>query len=105
VLNSKLVVVLTAHPYPNVTEQLSFDRESGLLLRRSITTGSGGVGFSILNLPEQIDYSDYRDVGGLKVAHTVRHATWNQATTEKFTDVKINTPLAASVFAKPAAAQ
>ena len=94
-----------APPYPNVTEQLSFDRESGLLLRRVITTGSGGVGFSIMNLPEQIDYSDYRDVGGLKVAHTVRHATWNQVTTEKFTDVKINAPVADDVFAKPAPKQ
>ena len=51
-----------ARPYPNVTEQLSFDRETGLLLRRTIVTGSGGVGFGIMDLGEQIDYSDYRDV-------------------------------------------
>ena len=55
-----------------------------------------------MNLPEQIDYSDYRDVGGVKVAHTVRHATWNQVTTEKFTDVKINAPVSDDVFVKPA---
>ena len=104
-IDGRPVVVITGNPYPNVTEQLSFDRESGLLLRRVITTGSGGVGFSIMNLPEQIDYSDYRDVGGVKVAHTVRHATWNQVTTEKFTDVKINAPVADDVFAKPAPKQ
>lgn len=101
-IDGKPVVVITGSPYPNVTEQLSFDRESGLLLRRTIVTGSGGVGFSIMNLPEQIDYSDYRDVGGIKVPHTVRHATWNQATTEKLTDVKINAPVADDVFTKPA---
>ena len=102
-IDGRPVVVITGNPYPNVTEQLSFDRESGLLLRRRvITTGSGGVGFSIMNLPEQIDYSDYRDVGGVQVAHTVRHATWNQVTTEKFTDVKINAPVADDVFVKPA---
>ena len=37
----------------------------------------------------------------IKVPHTVRHATWNQVTTEKFTDVKINAPIADDVFAKP----
>jgi photosynthetic reaction center cytochrome c subunit len=104
-IDGKQVVVITGSPYPNVTEQLSFDRETGLLLRRVITTGSGGVGFSIMNLPEQIDYSDYRDVGGLKVPHAVRHATWNQVTSEKFADVKINAPIADDLFAKPAPKQ
>ncbi len=100
-IDGKGTVTITGSPYPNVTEQLSFDRESGLLLRRTILTGSGGVGFNIMNLPEQIDYSDYRDVGGIKVPHMVRHATWNQVTTEKFTDVKINAPVADDVFTKP----
>jgi hypothetical protein len=100
-IDGKQVVVITGKPYPNVTEQLSFDRATGLLLRRVILTGSGGVGFNIMNLPEQIDYSDYRDVNGLKVPHMVRHATWNQVTTEKFTDVKINAPVADTIFAKP----
>jgi hypothetical protein len=104
-IDGKQVVVITGTAYPNVTEQLSFDRESGLLVRRVIITGSGGVGYSIMNLPEQIDYSDYRDVAGLKVAHTVRHSTWNQVTTGKFTDVKINAPIPDDVFAKPAPKQ
>jgi hypothetical protein len=104
-IEGRPVVVMTGSPYPNVTEQLSFDRESGLLLRRQIRTGSGGTGFNILNLGEQIDYSDYRDAGGLKVPYAVRHATWNQVTTEKFTDVKINAPVADEVFAKPAPKQ
>jgi len=101
-IDGKGVVSITGNPYSNVTETLSFDRASGLLLRRVILTGSGGVGFNILNLPEQIDYSDYRDVGGIKVAHTVRHATWNQVTTERFTDVKINAPVGDEVFVRPA---
>ena len=92
-------------PAANVSEQLSFDRETGLLTRRTVTTGSGGVGFGIMNLAEQVDYSDYRDVAGIKVAHTVRHATWNQVSTEKFTDVKFNVALPPDLFAKPAAPQ
>ena len=83
---------------PNVTEQLSFDRASGLLLRRLIIT----TGERLMNLPEQIDYSDYREVSGVKVPFTVRHATWNAVTTEKFADVKINAPIDDAVFVKPA---
>jgi hypothetical protein len=101
-IDGKQAVVITGIPYPNVTEQLAFDRETGLLLQRRVATGSGGTGFNIMNLGEQIDYSDYRDVGGIKVPYTVRHATWNQVTTGKFTDVKINAPVADEVFAKPA---
>lgn len=104
-IDGKPVVVITGNPHPSVTEQWSFDRETGLLLRRAINTGSGGTGFDIMNLGEQIDYSDYRDVGGIKVPHTVRHATWNQVATEKFSDVKINAPVADEIFTKPAPKQ
>ena len=62
-IDGRPVVVLTGKPYPDVTEQLSFDRQSGLLLRRTVTT----TGVRLMALPEQIDYSDYRDVGGIKV--------------------------------------
>jgi hypothetical protein len=87
-----------------VTEELAFDRESGLLLRRTVATGSTG-GFGIMALGEQIDYSDYRDVSGIKVPFSVRHATNAAVTTAKFSDVKINAPVQDSVFAKPAPPQ
>ncbi len=101
-VDGKQAVVLTGSPYPNVAEELAFDRESGLLLRRTITSGSAG-GFGIMALGEQIDYSDYRDVSGVKVPFALRHSTWNAVTTEKFTDVKINAPVADTIFGKPAA--
>jgi photosynthetic reaction center cytochrome c subunit len=97
-IDAKPVVVITGRVAPNVTEQLSFDRATGLLLRRLIIT----TGERLMNLPEQIDYSDYRDVSGVKVPFTVRHASWNAVTTEKFADVKINAPVDDAVFAKPA---
>ncbi|MDQ3213991.1 MAG: hypothetical protein M3Q85_15030, partial [Acidobacteriota bacterium] len=59
------------------------------------------TGVRLMALPEQIDYSDYRDVNGLKLPFTARHATWNAVTTQKFTDVKINAPIADTVFVKP----
>ncbi len=97
-VDGKPVVVLTGRPHPDVTEQLSFDRDTGLLLRRSVTT----TGVRLMALPEQIDYSDYRHVSGLKQPFVVRHATWNAATTQKLTDVKINAPVADDLFVKPA---
>jgi photosynthetic reaction center cytochrome c subunit len=103
-IDGKQVVVLTGTPYPNASEDLAFDRESGLLVRRTVTSGSTG-GFGIMALGEQIDYSDYRDVSGVKVPFTVKHSTWNAVTTEKFTDIKINAPVNDSIFAKPAPQQ
>ncbi|MDP9322825.1 MAG: hypothetical protein M3P13_04260, partial [Acidobacteriota bacterium] len=103
-VDGKPAVVLTGSPYPDVTEELAFDRESGLLLRRTITSGTAG-GFGIMALGEQIDYSDYRDVSGVKVPFALRHSTWNAVTTEKLSDVKINAPVADTIFAKPAPQQ
>jgi hypothetical protein len=103
-IDGKQAVVLTGSPYPNVIEDLAFDRDSGLLVRRTVTSGSAG-GFGILALGEQIDYSDYRDVSGVKEPFSVKHSTWNAVTTEKLTDVKINAPVADTVFAKPAPQQ
>jgi hypothetical protein len=80
----------------NLTEQLQFARQSGLLVRRTIQTRTPYGAMA-----EQIDYSDYRDVDGVKVPFQIRWATPSQVTTEKFTDVKLNTPVDASVFAKP----
>jgi hypothetical protein len=99
-VDGKAAIVLTGRPYAGVTEQLFFDRDSGLLVRRVVTTR-----MALGDLPEQIDYSDYRDVSGLKMPFTVRHATWNAVTTERFTDAKLNVPVDPSQFARPAAGQ
>jgi hypothetical protein len=96
-VDGKATILLTGRPYEGVTEQLQFDRESGLLLRRSITTTT-----PLGPLPEQIDYSDYRDVIGVKVPFQVRYVTWSAATTQKLSDVKFNTPVTDADFAKPA---
>jgi hypothetical protein len=103
-VDGKSVVVLTGNPYPNVTEELAFDRDSGLLLRRAIVSGSTG-GFGIMALGERIDYGDYRDVSGIKVPFSVQYSTNMAVTTEKFTDVKINAPVQDTIFAKPAPQQ
>ncbi len=73
--------------------------ESGLLVRvvRFVDTAVGRV-------PTQTDYSDYRDVAGVKLPFKWI-ATWTdgQATTE-LTEVQPNTAIDASRFARPAPA-
>lgn len=95
-VDGKAAIVLTGRPQADVTEQLFFDRESGLLLRRSVTTRTG-----LGELPEQIDYSDYREVNGVQMPFAVRHATWNNLAIEKFVDVKVNAQIADEQFARP----
>jgi hypothetical protein len=88
-------IVLAGRTAPDVSEQLFFDRDTGVLLRRSIATRT-----ALGSLAEQIDYGDYRDVSGVKLPFQVRYATWNQANTLKFSDVKLNAPLDDAVFGK-----
>jgi hypothetical protein len=77
--------------------KLYFDLTSGLLLRlvRYATTLVGVV-------PTQIDYSDYRDVSGVKMPfHWV--VTWTDGrSTVSLSELRANVPVDATKFAKPA---
>jgi hypothetical protein len=79
--------------------KLYFDLSSGLLLRlvRYATTLVGVV-------PTQIDYSDYRDVSGVKMPfHWV--VTWTDGrSTVSLSELRANVPIDAAKFAKPAPA-
>ena len=76
--------------------KLYFDKESGLLVRQ-VRDASTIVGPN----PTQIDYSDYREVSGIKMPfHWVVSWTDNR-TTWDITDVQLNVPIDAAKFAKP----
>jgi outer membrane lipoprotein-sorting protein len=77
--------------------KLYFDKESGLLLRQVRYTNSP-VGLN----PTQVDYSDYRDVSGVKMPFRWT-TTWTdgRATTE-LAEIKANAPVDAAQFGKPA---
>ena len=81
----------------NLPVKLYFDSKSGLLVRviRYIDTAVG-------RNPMQIDYSDYRDVSGIKLPfHQV--ITWTDGrTTLNLTGIQLNAPINAEKFAKPA---
>jgi hypothetical protein len=79
-------------------EQLYFDTQSGLLVRR-IVLGSTPLGDD----PIYTDYSDYRDAGdGVKVPFQIDSYTWTQKTTTHVQKVQDNAPIDGGKFIKPA---
>jgi len=77
--------------------KLFFDKQSGLLVRQ-VRFNDTAVGLN----PTQIDYSDYRDVVGVKVPfHWTVTWTDGQSTIE-LSDVQANVPIDAAKFGKPA---
>jgi photosynthetic reaction center cytochrome c subunit len=77
---------------------LYFD-ESGLLVRlvRFVDTSIGRI-------PSQIDFSDYRDVAGIKMPFRLI-VTWTDGqSTIELSEIQPNTPMDASQFGKPAPA-
>jgi Photosynthetic reaction centre cytochrome C subunit len=77
----------------NVRERLYFDVATGLLVRRSASTPTVFGGFVY-----QVDYSDYKDFGGVKLPTTMRYAVPHMSWTRKIGDVKSNIPVDESVF-------
>ncbi len=76
---------------------LYFDDETHLL-GRSVTYADSPVGLA----PIEVDYSDYRDLGGLKVPYKMI-ATWlDGKSTIQLTEVKANVPIDPAKFARPA---
>ena len=98
-IDDKEVYVLRGTTTDNKRERLYFDVQTGLLLRRSTSlTNSIGV------IPEQVDFEDYRDAGGLKLPFTIRVSSIDSSfsSTRKFSEIKLNAPVDQSKFSKPA---
>ena len=68
-VNGAAAYVLTAPAGEHATERYYIDSASGLLVRRVSVTET-----MIADIPEQVDYSDYRTVDGVKIPFTVRTA-------------------------------
>jgi len=80
-----------------IQEQLFFDAQSGLLLRR-VTYQPTPMGA----MPDQIDFEDWRDVAGVKVPFVLKTATPDGMSVRAYSDVKFNTPADDAKFAMPA---
>jgi hypothetical protein len=79
---------------------LYFDHESGLLVRLKRYAKS-----PIGRVATQVDYGDYRDVGGIKMPFRMTFAWFNGLDAIRLNEVQTNVPIDPGVFGKPAKAQ
>jgi hypothetical protein len=97
-IDDKPVQVVQGSKPGGVLATFYFDSESGLLTRL-VRYATSRVG----RLPTQVDYSDYRDVDGVKVPFHLK-ITWLDGQEDvTLADVRINVPIEDVKFAKPAA--
>ncbi len=97
-LGDRDVYVVAVATGPLTTRKYFFDAKTSLLLRRTTTTNT-----MLAPLPEQVDFEDYRDVGGLKLPFIIRTSGLAAFTTatRKFTDIKLNRAIDDLVFKMP----
>jgi photosynthetic reaction center cytochrome c subunit len=98
-INDRAVQVVEGTAAAGSRVKLFFDKQSGLLVRtvRFTVTAVGTI-------PAQTDYSDYREVAGVKMPfHWIATWTDGQSTTE-LSEVQPNVAIDAARFAKPAEA-
>ena len=88
-----LLVAVPAEGHP---ETMYFDTETGLLLRvdLQLDTEDGAVAV-------ERHYEDYRDVGGVKVAHTIHFVNPGTSYTLRFSTVTHNTSIEEGRLARP----
>ncbi|PWU02005.1 MAG: hypothetical protein C5B51_21740 [Terriglobia bacterium] len=96
-LNDRDVQVLQGMTASKSPVKLYFDKESGLLVRQ-VRYAESPVGLN----PTQIDYSDYRDVAGIKIPFRWTTTWLDGRSTIELTEVQPNVPIDAARFAKPA---
>ena len=96
-LNDRPAQVLQGTSPGGTLANFYFDRDSGLLVRL-VRFAPSKVG----RLPTQIDYADYRDVGGVKLPFHWTVTWLSGVDTFELTEVRPNVPIDAAKFAKPA---
>ncbi len=95
-IDGKDVTVLQGNGVNGTLGTLYFDDTSGLLVRM-VRHGRSPIG----RVPTQVDYADYREVGGIKFPFHWTYAWLNGRDSFEFSDVKLNVPIAAATFGQP----
>jgi hypothetical protein len=96
-LDGRNVQVLQGTNPGELPVNLYFDEESGLLVRTLRWTRT-----VVGTIPTQTDYSDYRDVGGIKWPFHMRVTWTNGQNMIELAEVRPNAAIDAARFAKPA---
>ncbi|HEY0004765.1 MAG TPA: c-type cytochrome [Pyrinomonadaceae bacterium] len=101
-IGEREVYVVVSQVSESRRERLYFDKETGLLLRILANTQT-----MLGPLPEQTDFSDYREVDGIKLPFTIQQSFIDPWTgwTRKFTEIKQNVPVDDAKFNPPAASK
>ena len=93
-------VVMLRYPDSPFSDMLYFDADSGLLLRRT-TLRRTALG----PLPNTTDFSDYRDVNGVKMPFKVTSSNPDSLQNLQISEMKVNVPVDDAKFAMPKEAQ
>jgi len=96
---NRLVNVVQGTGPRGILANLYFDQESGLLIR-VVRYGKSPIG----RVPTQVDYGDYRDVGGgLKMPFHMVFAWMDGRDAIQLKEIQTNVPIDASKFSPPPA--
>jgi photosynthetic reaction center cytochrome c subunit len=97
IINDREVQVVQGNGSRGLVATLYFDKESGLLVRL-VRYGNSPIG----RVPTQVDYSDYREVGGIKVPFRWTFAWLDGRDAFELSDVQLNVPIDSAKFGRPA---
>jgi hypothetical protein len=100
IINDKPMQVVQGEGPRGIVATLYFDRDSGLLVRL-LRYGKSPIG----RVPTQVDYADYRDVGGIKMPFKWTFAWLDGRDSFEITEVQKNVPIDAARFGRPAVAR
>ena len=92
-----LVNVLQGTGPRGMLATLYFDQKSGLLVR-TVRYGRSPIG----RVPTQVDYADYREVGGIKFPFRMIFAWLDGRDAIQLSEVQTNVPIDAARFGRPA---
>jgi photosynthetic reaction center cytochrome c subunit len=100
-INDREAYLVAVENSPTQSTHLFFDVETGLLLRRVNVTNT-----MLGPLNVQWDFSDYRDVNGIKLPFTIRTSDVSSydTVTRRFTEIKFDSTLDDRIFDVPPAA-
>jgi photosynthetic reaction center cytochrome c subunit len=95
-INDKDVDVVQGTGPRGLLVTLYFDKKTNLLVRY-VRMARSPIG----HVPVQVDYADYRDVGGIKFPFQYTFSWLDGRDAFQLTDVKVNAPIQASQFGAP----
>jgi len=95
-INGKEVQVVQGRGPRNLLATLYFDKQTGLLVRL-LRYGRSPIG----RVPTQVDYSDYRDVNGVKFPFKYKFSWLDGRDSFTLTKVETNVPVDEAKFGKP----